>query len=249
MSDYLWDKSGEPDADIEHLENLLGTLRHQPRALELPTEAHTFQSRRTFSRPALAVAAALVVMILAGVWFGVVQQRDARRDSPTIAANPATLQTTTERATEATREATPEVAVQTTPSNVGTESKTAPGIEPERQKQQVVNFEPNRKFRTRVATRAASPKQRRRLDADGEHGVRSHEATEMAAAPTPRNTRPELATLAAADLAERQKAKEQLMLALRLTTAKLSFVQTKTNEKSRGTGGAKPVYEERNRIR
>jgi hypothetical protein len=74
---------------------------------------------------------------------------------------------------------------------------------------------------------------------------------EIAVAPTqPRHARPApLARIAAADLAERQKAKQQLMLALRLTTAKLNFVQTKTNEKSRGTGGAKPIYEERNRIR
>ena len=34
--DYLWDKSGEPDPQIQELEEILGTLRYQPRPLNLP---------------------------------------------------------------------------------------------------------------------------------------------------------------------------------------------------------------------
>lgn len=30
MSDYLWDKTGEPDADVERLERLLARFRHRP---------------------------------------------------------------------------------------------------------------------------------------------------------------------------------------------------------------------------
>ena len=33
--DYLWDKTGEPDPEIQQLENILGELRYQPRALEI----------------------------------------------------------------------------------------------------------------------------------------------------------------------------------------------------------------------
>ena len=31
--DYLWDKSGEPDPQIQELEEILGTLRFQPREI------------------------------------------------------------------------------------------------------------------------------------------------------------------------------------------------------------------------
>ncbi|MDT7779523.1 MAG: hypothetical protein QOC99_2035, partial [Acidobacteriota bacterium] len=47
MSDYLWDKSGEPEAEVERLEELLGSLRHTPRMLELPSEAVPLETRRT----------------------------------------------------------------------------------------------------------------------------------------------------------------------------------------------------------
>jgi hypothetical protein len=72
--DYLWDRSGEPDPEIERLERTLGRLRHRPRPLELPVERSTprphqqFFYRRFF--PGLAVAAALVLMVLAaGTWL------------------------------------------------------------------------------------------------------------------------------------------------------------------------------------
>ena len=56
--DYLWDKSGEPDPQIQQLEEILGTLRHQPRPLNLP--------RRRNYVPLLAIAATVVVALLAG---------------------------------------------------------------------------------------------------------------------------------------------------------------------------------------
>jgi hypothetical protein len=62
--DYLWDRSGEPEAEIERLERTLGRLRHQPRPLDLPRSRP--QPRRFF--PALAAAAALILMV-AGVWL------------------------------------------------------------------------------------------------------------------------------------------------------------------------------------
>jgi uncharacterized iron-regulated membrane protein len=75
MSDYLWDKKGEPDTDVARLEALLGTFAHEPRPLELPAEAVTHEPRparlphfaprlrasRPFAPAALAAAAALVV--------------------------------------------------------------------------------------------------------------------------------------------------------------------------------------------
>lgn len=38
-NDYLWDGSGEPDPDIQRLENTLTKFRHQGQALEFPAVA------------------------------------------------------------------------------------------------------------------------------------------------------------------------------------------------------------------
>ena len=63
--DYLWDKSGEPDPEIQKLEEILGTLRYQPRPLELPEELPN-QRRRSFL-PWVAIAATVLVALLAGI--------------------------------------------------------------------------------------------------------------------------------------------------------------------------------------
>jgi len=65
--DYLWDRSGPPDADIERLERLLGTLRGTPAVPEWPARpaaARAAWSSRTF----LAAAAALVLACAGAVW-------------------------------------------------------------------------------------------------------------------------------------------------------------------------------------
>jgi hypothetical protein len=69
MSDYLWDKRGEPDAEVARLETLLGAFAHEPRPLELPGAAPPEPRRprlppfasRLFKPAALAAAAALLV--------------------------------------------------------------------------------------------------------------------------------------------------------------------------------------------
>lgn len=85
MSDYLWDKSGEADGDVERLEELLGRLRHAGAAPELPFEVGVraaslelggrapsragFLRSALFSRPArLAAAAALLLAVLGGAF-------------------------------------------------------------------------------------------------------------------------------------------------------------------------------------
>lgn len=73
MSDYLWDKTGEPEEDVEQLENLLGALKYQTRPLDIPASAMPKAATRPawtiFSRPQLAIAASLLLMLLAGIWF------------------------------------------------------------------------------------------------------------------------------------------------------------------------------------
>lgn len=92
MSDYLWDKKGEPDAEVARLETLLGTFAHEPRRLELPAEAAPpeprpsgllpFASRlfasRLFAPAAFAAFALLFASVFAASVF--LRSRVATRD-------------------------------------------------------------------------------------------------------------------------------------------------------------------------
>ena len=70
--DYLWDQSGQPDPDIQQLEEILGELRYQPRPLEFPRDVQS--SRKHY----LAIAAAVAMVVLGlGLWMG------TQRQSPT----------------------------------------------------------------------------------------------------------------------------------------------------------------------
>lgn len=68
--DYLWDKSGEPDKEVEQLEQLLGNLRYRRSDKPLPLPQRAPAGYRHRFTPALAAAAAvLFVLVAAGVWF------------------------------------------------------------------------------------------------------------------------------------------------------------------------------------
>lgn len=68
--DYLWDKSGEPDPEIQELENILAPLRYQPAPLEMPNELPATRRRNYF--PLLAIAATVLIALLAtGLWLRV----------------------------------------------------------------------------------------------------------------------------------------------------------------------------------
>jgi hypothetical protein len=81
MSDYLWDKTGEPEEDVERLENLLGQLRFQPRTFEVATtlpfapRRTVAPARRAFTWSRFAIAASLLLMLLAGAWLIAMKQR------------------------------------------------------------------------------------------------------------------------------------------------------------------------------
>jgi hypothetical protein len=69
--DYLWDKSGEPDPEIERLEQTLGRLRYKRPVEPLPLPALTRPWYRPGFSPMLAIAATLVILLLAGgLWLG-----------------------------------------------------------------------------------------------------------------------------------------------------------------------------------
>ena len=74
--DYLWDKSGEPDPQIQQLEEILGTLRYQPKPLKLPEELSTARPRRNYF-PLLAIAATVVIALLTGIAWLQLRKQDA----------------------------------------------------------------------------------------------------------------------------------------------------------------------------
>jgi len=76
--DYLWDKSGEPDPQIQELEDILGALRYQPRPLKLDG---SLSARWRNYVALLAIAATVAVALLAGsVWLNI------RSEEPSIPA-------------------------------------------------------------------------------------------------------------------------------------------------------------------
>lgn len=70
MSDYLWDRSGEPDKEIQELEELLAPLGYQPRPLQIPADVTPERRGRLY--PALAIAATIALAALAlGLWLAI----------------------------------------------------------------------------------------------------------------------------------------------------------------------------------
>jgi hypothetical protein len=64
--DYLWDRSGAPESEVERLEELLGRYRYRgPAVLELPARVSLFGG---WLRP-LAAVAAIVLLVAAGFWW------------------------------------------------------------------------------------------------------------------------------------------------------------------------------------
>jgi hypothetical protein len=75
--DYLWDKSGEPDPQIQQLEEILGTLRYQPKPLNLPHRRNYF--------PLLAIAATVLVALVSGGLWLQINNREASIPAVAIA--------------------------------------------------------------------------------------------------------------------------------------------------------------------
>lgn len=88
MSDYLWDKTGEPEEDVERLEELLGQLRFQPKPLKLPAAlpVRVARTRTSFTWSRAALAASLLLTLLAGAWLVLTKQR-AGDAPPRMATN------------------------------------------------------------------------------------------------------------------------------------------------------------------
>jgi hypothetical protein len=180
-ADYLWDKTGEPDPEIQQLEEILGTLRYKPRPLEIPAGLHIGRERSFFSSHAapLAIAATVVMLLLGlGLWLGL--QR-LQRVPQQVAKSPDTPQ------------------VRPGPS-------------------------PDEKQNPPVAVSSPEPQQKR-IDESPRHRVNP-----SLLARNPKRDRNTVAMdqqLTLKQQQEAQAAKDQLMLALRVTSAKLNLAQKK----------------------
>jgi len=71
--DYLWDKSGAPDAEVERLERLLGCYAHRPGEAPLPGESMSAgESAPTAARPAFRRRPALALGAIAAGLLAIV---------------------------------------------------------------------------------------------------------------------------------------------------------------------------------
>jgi hypothetical protein len=73
--DYLWDRSGEPDPEVERLERVLGKYRYQDKPLSPALRSRLSERRGGWLR--LAAVAAAILIALAGLWIFKVQNKSA----------------------------------------------------------------------------------------------------------------------------------------------------------------------------
>jgi hypothetical protein len=172
--DYLWDKTGEPDPEIQKLEEVLGALRYQPKPLEIPQDLLA-PRKRTNHFPLLAIAATVLLALLAaGVWLRVRTQRDSQPHQAKVAVPP------------------------------------------------MVNEKTPAAERNPVAKRNDEETKEQKIEQVRKGGL----------PPLSRKHRSSSSALAKHEREEALAAKEQVMLALRLTSEKLSLVHKKTQNPS-----------------
>jgi hypothetical protein len=92
--EYLWDKSGKPDPEMEKLEGLLGELRYRRPSTPLPLPQRAPVHTRRFFRPAYAAAAAILcAAVIASLWLGLgISNQSATAGLSAINAQPGRAQ-------------------------------------------------------------------------------------------------------------------------------------------------------------
>ena len=179
--DYLWDRTGEPDPEIQQLEEVLGTLRYQPRPLAIPAQVQSGKKQSHFFH--FAIAAAIAVMVLGGGWWLLLTSRravDSARVPPTPAATAADPASVASKAVSGS-----ERAIRSANRSTEDDKIAQP-----------------RRSRARQMVAGNVARDRRQV-------VKRHEAI-------------------TSERIEAEAAKEQLLLALRVASAKLSLAQKRT---------------------
>ncbi len=72
--DYLWDRSGEPDTEVERLERMLGEYRYRETPLSPALRSRFAWQRKPWVRFAVAAAAAIAIVV-AGLWIVTLQNK------------------------------------------------------------------------------------------------------------------------------------------------------------------------------
>ena len=229
MSDYLWDKTGEREEEVERLEGLLGELRYRPRPLELPTEfgadaAHATRpllTQRLFRPAGFAVAAALLLALVA---LALVLLRTGATDGGR------------QSATQTIHE-TPRGNQQPTPAPQATTPPQEPTVARESEKRGVQDVVSNVQHERRKEQLLAGVSKRQReqtpliIPASEKRDVKLEQMSRAT-------------SFDSGLLKMRLLAKEQLVYALRLTSSKLREVQKKTqgqSEPSRAFDGRRHI--------
>jgi hypothetical protein len=84
--DYLWDKSGEPDPEIQHLERVLGQLRGSRSVQDMmPAFENLPRTKARIFSKALAIAAVLAFAVLTLGAFVLLQNRSKNQGSVNLA--------------------------------------------------------------------------------------------------------------------------------------------------------------------
>jgi hypothetical protein len=198
--DYLWDKTGEADPELERLEQTLGRLRYKRPAEPLPLPAtvrRSFRLNLFTTAPALAAAAVLVILVLAGsLWFGL------HRSSSTDGQGTVAGSTTPQAAEE-----------QSQPEQSASSPRTPPASARQTTDDVVVKAEPRLATQTSDARRVKLPQR-------------------LSARPRQELARLRLSSQRARERCEQiaregENAKAQLIMALHITSQKLSTIQKK----------------------
>lgn len=248
MSDYLWDKTGAQDAEVERLESLLGQLRHRPRPLALPdeltamraqTDSHALPARRRFRTSWLAFAATLLLAFVA-LAFALLR----------TGANGGNVQTASQVSLENSRRGQQQ-STGDQPQSVEQQATASPNkdVAPPNRDNVTVASVPQKRD-VQVIANAVTKENRK----EQQLAPRERQPAFVARREPPQQTRTGVSDVTRASqpsspgdlpLATWLAAKEQLVYALRLTSSKLSEVRAKTL----GLGDAKRGFVEGDRIR
>lgn len=215
--DYLWDQTGEPDAEIQELERVLGTHRYQPRPMAMPEVPQFETSPRRNFQPLLAIAASIILAVGAvALWRGF-----ARHEAPEVAKGDKQPAVSTNSGNNlgnnsARAAATIPIDVQEEVPNAGETQTSA---------EQPATVDGNLATSSTPSNRIIAPRRNR----SNQRGAKPNRN---------RLIEPPAPVLAANELKEAEEGKAKLMLALRVASSKLNFAI----RKAQGVNTGNQIY-------